>query len=66
MLPCHDVTLLMHDHYRCEKHIHVTTSDVLNARPYFLMSMQSIFVLKDDFRSMQVKQEGKFAVSISM
>ncbi len=38
--------------------------DVENTRHKFLVSLQSIFGLKNDFRSIQVTQEGRLAVYI--
>ncbi len=46
---------------KCEKQIRITF-DVLNTRHEFLLRIQSIFALKNNFRLIQITQEGWFTV----
>ncbi len=49
-------------HQNWEKYVHRTTSDLIKTRLWFLVWIQSIHAFKNDFRSMQVTQEGWLAV----
>ncbi len=59
------VTFTNFYHYNCEKRIQIMFG-VLNTRHRFFESIQSIFALQNDFRSIQVTVEEWFAIYLLM